>query len=754
MLGLRCFAKLRLALSTSPLLSASQDILQQERSDPADQERCSCFWAIATTAADPKNSNRHCSSTSHRQPPPHWLHAQEFSAIEPSTARTNRRRSRQPPSKSRINRSVPSSSRQLDRNCHRRSFPSHVRSLNLRPALRYPSKFRGSHGKLPRTRISRGRSDGRSLATASHAQKPTQSQSDPSAVISSSYEDTEDNPRIPSISNQPAYPGARSIPTPPPAATLRSGRRAHEPTAQAATSAAAAAAARLHPQQPSDSRFPRPQAYFLQSPFRKGPVPSSSQPRRSGPRLWNPTNSTPRGSNKTTPTASHKTKNSNATATTAASAAKPERARHRRPSTPPPPSVPLQHPSLDISRKNPGDTSEPLLSLPEQRQTKLPPSARASLQLDRDSKRISLPRSVRHSYDSKGATTPASASFPAEVLRELREIEQRQQEPSAGEEVEVIAGPSKPPLSQPLPAVKTSPSKSVTGFRKRGQSISNKFAEASSTFGLRLDRKTSAKSIKGKGKMPAVTLETPAEGANAPDTFSPDLERGPDYPDQNRISEVSGIGPALTDSDSSSIMGDPNQADAGIDEWGPSHPCYPHLNPHVPVGSPEFVSTRIIRIKRDWLVKGDLAPTFSNLYPEILDPAGVPEQEFRRVIEKLNKELVPIFSPYGWRNVMDGVMGLVTGWLWDDFGFSAVKGRLGKLEKWVQVWNEEMKRQVGGDANSVPQIMPLRRTGYMTLDIQIPDPEIAPAPSTPARSGYDQGHIEPVQEPAPAITVS
>jgi len=243
--------------------------------------------------------------------------------------------------------------------------------------------------------------------------------------------------------------------------------------------------------------------------------------------------------------------------------------------------------------------------------------------------------------------------------------------------------------------------------------------------------------------------------------FSQDVERGPG-PDilNNRhstASGISGIGSAISSSDSS-IMGDPEQAPDTGEEWGPQHPCYPHLNPHVPVDSPEYATTRIIRIRRDWLLEGDLAPTFSNLYPEILDPAGVNEQEFRRIIEKLNSELIPAFNPYSWRNVLDGVLGLATGWLWDDFGLTAVKMRLRNLEKWVEQWNLDMEKTYGADDSTIPpKIVPLKRTGYMTvsflvfllgqrdpltdmkLDIQIPDPEIAPAPpSTPGASR--QGH--------------
>lgn len=213
-----------------------------------------------------------------------------------------------------------------------------------------------------------------------------------------------------------------------------------------------------------------------------------------------------------------------------------------------------------------------------------------------------------------------------------------------------------------------------------------------------------------------------------------DLERGPDIlsgADDPRRSIVSGIGSAIS-SDTSSIMGDPDQpVDAG-EEWGPQHPCYPHLNPHVPVDSPEYAKTRVIRIRRDWLLEGDLAPTFSNLYPEILDPAGLPEQEFRRIIEKLNGELIPIFNPYSWRNLFDGIMGVVTGWLWEDFGLTGAKIRLGKLEKWIEQWNLDMKKAIGTEDGIIPpQLVPLRQTAYMSLDIRIGDPEIAPLVQMP-----------------------
>lgn len=248
---------------------------------------------------------------------------------------------------------------------------------------------------------------------------------------------------------------------------------------------------------------------------------------------------------------------------------------------------------------------------------------------------------------------------------------------------------------------------------------------------------------KGKGKM---AVENGAEGAQS---YSRDLERGPDVMDhrQSTQSMGDGIGSAISSSDSS-IMGEDVHPDD--EAWGPQHPCYPHLNPHVPVESPEYTSTRIIRVKRDWMLAGDLAPTFSNLYPEILDPAGLTEQEFRRIMEKLNSELIPVFNPYNPRNIIDGVLGVLTGWMWDDLGLSSAKSRLNKLEMWIDDWNKTAARTMGTEGSVMaPKLISLRRTGYMTLDIQIPDPEIAAAPSTSGAGG--SASALPL-EPAPVAT--
>ncbi|KAI1094417.1 Golgin subfamily A member 7/ERF4 family-domain-containing protein [Rostrohypoxylon terebratum] len=465
---------------------------------------------------------------------------------------------------------------------------------------------------------------------------------------------------------------------------------------------------------------PGPYDFIPQSPFRNRAAATTTNTtnnnlnspyrihRRFGPgRLWNPTNSTPRVLTARPQRTSRQSQPS-------------QPSRKRRPSTPPPPSVPVNNPTIQVS----SDANEtvgfgagdyPLLPLPEQ-------SKRASLSIEgrtSGDKRISLPASLRHSYDGKRASNP----------------------PAAVQETE--AGPSDP-------APKTEKSL-TTGLRKRGQSVTKRARAIS--FGLVRPEasETSPRKIdKGKGKavMPQVENDDPVR------SFSKDLERGPSVlshrQNGSNLSLPSGIGSAT--SADSSIMGDPDQPDLG-EEWGPQHPCYPHLNPHVPRNSPEYANTRVIRIRRDWLLEGDLSPAFSNLYPEILDPAGVSEQEFRRVIEKLNRELIPIFNPYNWRNILDGVLGLLTGWIWDDLGFTYAKTKLRQLDAWIDKWNAEMEKTVGSDENTIPpRIISLRRTGYMNLDFQISDPEIAPASTEPSgsRSGPDMNEITLLESPVEA----
>ena len=370
------------------------------------------------------------------------------------------------------------------------------------------------------------------------------------------------------------------------------------------------------------------------------------RPRRpSAARLWNPSNSTPRGPSQKSNT----------------------RKRDRGQEVV---AVPLRHPDISSPREGATAGGEyPLLTLPEQRQNRHPGSTRASLQVERSgssngtSNRISLPRSVSIDLKRKsGELSPKLDKGKGIALEEnYTQIQSR-----------------------------------PTGFRTRGQS-------GDQTAGLSFD------------------------GHRRDDMA--DLERGPDAQyEQGGISNLphnastismEGIGPALS-SNGTSIVGDDAPPGDPAEEWGPQHPCFPHMNSHVPLSSPLYQTTRIIRIRRDWMIEGDLAPTFSNLYPEILDPAGVSEQEFRSLVERVNSELIPAFSPWGLRNIFDATMGLLTGWIWDDLGFTAVKSRLGKVEKFIEDWNREMeKRNIKEGEGNAPRIVPLRRTGYMNVSIAL-----------------------------------
>ena len=153
-------------------------------------------------------------------------------------------------------------------------------------------------------------------------------------------------------------------------------------------------------------------------------------------------------------------------------------------------------------------------------------------------------------------------------------------------------------------------------------------------------------------------------------------------------------------------------------EWGPHHPCFPHPNPHVPLDSPEYSATRIIRIQRDWLVAGDLYPALQNLYPEILI-GYIDEEEFRYIIETLNSMLKESFNPWAASSWIDSALGVATGFLWDNTGVTVTKRKVRHLERWVDDWNRQAQ-----DLGREARIIGPRRTAFLSLDIQIPDPLI------------------------------
>lgn len=124
------------------------------------------------------------------------------------------------------------------------------------------------------------------------------------------------------------------------------------------------------------------------------------------------------------------------------------------------------------------------------------------------------------------------------------------------------------------------------------------------------------------------------------------------------------------------------------------------------------------------MIAGDLAPTFSNTYPEILEP-WVSEADFRTLIKDINEGLTTTFSPFGWRSCVDAMLGVATGWIWEDLGFAGVKQGVRKVEKSIEEWNGRRKNTLEKEEDGeLVRAIPLRRTGYLCLDIQIPDPHV------------------------------
>ncbi|QSZ30517.1 hypothetical protein DSL72_000071 [Monilinia vaccinii-corymbosi] len=418
---------------------------------------------------------------------------------------------------------------------------------------------------------------------------------------------------------------------------------------------------------------------------------TGGRPRRpSTGRLWNPTNSTPRAYPQTPK-------------------------RQESPSEGPPVvAIPLQHPDISNLREgaNAG-CNYPLLTLPEQRQQRHSTSTKASLQVDRSgsslsSHRISLPRSVsidlaRHRRS--GDSPPATHKLDKGKGKAVGEV------PTVNIDTTLDNPTARAPEGRQL----TPAPVSGISFDFSGADMSTDLEHGPNTLNPYNASGTS-----------------PMSHANGSNTSLP-----------------GGIGPALSSNGTSIVGEEPGEGD-DADEWGPRHPCFPHMNMHVPLSSPLYTTTRIIRIRRDWMLEGDLAPTFSNLYPEILDPAGVTEQEFRSLIEKINGELIPAFNPWGARNIFDGVMGLVTGWIWDDLGWTGVKSRLNRVEAWLEEWNRDMESRAK-ETGTAPKIVSLRRTGYMNLDIQVPDPEISYPATVPEseRVGSALSQDTRITEPPP-----
>ncbi|KAL8935258.1 MAG: hypothetical protein Q9216_005522 [Gyalolechia sp. 2 TL-2023] len=122
-----------------------------------------------------------------------------------------------------------------------------------------------------------------------------------------------------------------------------------------------------------------------------------------------------------------------------------------------------------------------------------------------------------------------------------------------------------------------------------------------------------------------------------------------------------------------------------------------NTNPRTSYSSHLSATTRIIRIPRDWMIAGDLAPQYSNTYPEILEP-WVSEQDFRTLLARVNEGLLEAFRVDGWRAWADMIAGVATGWLWEDLAGEKVRVKKGVrgTEAWIEEWNHGGGRESDG----------------------------------------------------------
>lgn len=422
-------------------------------------------------------------------------------------------------------------------------------------------------------------------------------------------------------------------------------------------------------------------------------------------KLWNPSNSTPRRP---------KTEaRSNLTGYQSQYTSRPRTKRE--------PAVPLKHPQLrgdqvedeeyidleaQTCRNNKGKGKEvagsyPLLSLKEQRNSKQG-LARPSLQVELSD------RSIR----GLGRTSPLPRGLS---LDKLRNESLQPQTDRKGK------GKGKATESYPAAHLKTSIMAEVEERQKssHGHAPSHSFSTGGALDGM----------------AQAVGLSEPKPTHQPP----PVVHHDNGYQaQQSHHQHNHSLASSSTDSVAHSI---PPSLSPSTVPWGPAHPCYPHPNPHVPMNSDKYEKTRVIRIPRDYMAAGDLYPQYSSLFPELLMEAGIGEEKFRECIARINRVLMEVYMPAGvsgvvkaqngqnggnisgnrsGRNFLDGVLGLLTGWLWDDTGLLGIKSGVERVEGVIRAFNKELEHE-GKDARWIS----LRGTAYLSLDIQIPTPQIA-----------------------------
>ncbi|KAL9093358.1 MAG: hypothetical protein Q9165_004099 [Trypethelium subeluteriae] len=433
------------------------------------------------------------------------------------------------------------------------------------------------------------------------------------------------------------------------------------------------------------------------------------------------------------------------------------------------PNLPVVHPQLQ--ERSPPQPTEgrdeyPLLTLPEKRRSRV--SATGSLVVqpsptaESGRSSIALPRDKRASPGSPGQRNSASGEFARQ--QQGQEGEGREEDP---ENVIEQNSPESSNDSPPRPKLD----------KGKGKAID-----------MPEDTAAPAPTTTDSEKAAIATDDAPlAPQPHPTSSTDPNLEIGSQLrngyqasrasiPLSRRPSTLSRLTQPSATEQTNPPPADPTTAsDEGESyPWGPSHPCFPHPNPHRPLNSPLFASTRIIRVRRDYIATfplplqsshstskshslppavSDRVPAFTNLYPEILAP-WVSEPAFRALIEGVNSRLAAAFNPLTLRSVLDLLLCLLTCWLWEDLSFTQGRRGLRKVEGFVDGWNTERRMEAETKGEEVAdeerdasgmyaRVVSLRRTGLMALDIEVPDPGVGEVEEEGGRGdGGDAGALE------------
>ncbi|KAI9714864.1 MAG: hypothetical protein M1820_000153 [Bogoriella megaspora] len=410
------------------------------------------------------------------------------------------------------------------------------------------------------------------------------------------------------------------------------------------------------------------------------------------------------------------------------------------------PNLPIVHPQLQEQEPPPateGRDAYPLLTLPEKRRSRVSATGSLNVQLsptpDSGRSSIGLPRDIRTSTDSRRRN-----SLPEESLQQQRDQgteKERQQLPVENDSAESSTS------SPPRPKLDKGKGKAIDMPEDTDQPPQPPLESEKPPIS-----EDEAQPLPPQPQPVSLTDPNLESGIGLPHIQTPSRISLPLSRHTSLISHQS-----HTRSTNPGGLPDPHTSinpDEGY-AWGPSHPCFPHPNPHRPLTSPLYSSTRIIRIHRDYTATfspssspstkepstathpppsssstpvSDRVPAFTNLYPEILSP-WVSEPVFRTLISGLNTRLAACFNPLSFTAILDTLLSLLTFWIWEDLGLTFSRRRWTELEKWVEAWNEERRREAKGNGEedgegNYARVVPLRRTGLLCLDIEIPEPGI------------------------------